>query len=204
MKNVRKEDYKYIERMLYGIDPINGFIREGNMAVAGAEAIIPESELLVKEFLEDDKSYVGFFRDWHPKNATEFRKFPPHAKKYSHESELVDELRKYESMAVTYFKNSRSGIFAPGFIDDIISMVNLKEVILFGLCSDKCVMDFGIPLVNLFDELNRNVSVIVPTNVVDTYDAPNHNRDEYNKMAFRFMEEEGIKIVKKYEMKRGK
>lgn len=203
MKNVKKENYKDIKRALLVVDVINGFVNEGNMAVDGAEVIIPENERLVKEFLEDEESFVGFFRDKHPSDATEFGKFPPHCVENTHESELVDELRKYESMAVTYFKNSRSGIFAPGFIDDMVKMENLEEVVVTGLCTCKCVIDTAIPTVNLFDQLNRNVSVIVPTNAVDTYEAPNHNRDEYNKMAFRFMEEEGIKVVKKYEMKRG-
>ena len=31
---------------------------------------------------------------------------------------------------------------------------------------------------------------------VETYDAPNHNREEYNERAFKFMAQNGIKIKK--------
>ena len=33
---------------------------------------------------------------------------------------------------------------------------------------------------------------------VETYDAPYHNRDEYTEMAYKFFEQSGIQLVKKY------
>ena len=204
MKNIKREDLKNMKRGLLVVDVINGFVSEGNMAVKGGERIIPENERLVQGFLEDEESFVGFFRDSHPKNTTEFGKFPSHCIEGTSESELVDELRKYEGYGITYLKNSRSGLFAPHFIDDMKALENIEEIVVTGLCTDKCVMDTAIPLVNLFDELNKDVKIYVPRNAVETYDAPNHNREEYNEWAFRFMEEEGIKVVKKYEMRRGK
>ena len=32
-------------------------------------------------------------------------------------------------------------------------------------------------------------------NAVETYDAPNHNRKEYNEIAFKIMEQNGIKLI---------
>ena len=49
-----------------------------------------------------------------------------------------------------------------------------------------------------FDEQNRNTKIIVPTNAVETYNSDNHKRDEYNEIAFKIMNQTGIKLVKKY------
>jgi len=43
------------------------------------------------------------------------------------------------------------------------------------------------------------VEIIVPKDAVETYDGPNHNRDELNNKAFDFMNQAGIKLVNTYE-----
>ena len=58
--------------------------------------------------------------------------------------------------------------------------------------------NLAIPLQNYFDEQNRRVDIIVPQNAVETYDSSQHQKDEYNKMAFSLMEQAGIQLVKKY------
>ena len=66
--------------------------------------------------------------------------------------ELVEELKIFEPNALVYKKNSTSTIYAPGFIEDIDNMENLKEVIIVGCCTDICVLNLAIPLQNYFDE----------------------------------------------------
>ena len=71
---------------------------------------------------------------------------------------------------------------------------------------DECFLDMTeyLGYSTLLDkafEINKRVKITIPKNAVETYDAPNHNRDEYNNMAFKFMEQAGIKLVKKYERK---
>jgi len=84
---------------------------------------------------------------------------------------------------------------------DISKMKNLKTIIAGGLEADICDMNLLIPLNNYFDEINRKVDIIVPENIVETFDAPNHNREEYKNMAFKLMEQSGIQLVKKYNVK---
>ena len=60
-------------------------------------------------------------------------------------------------------------------------------------------MNLAIPLQNYFDETDKRVDIIIPTNAVDTYDSFNHNKNEYNEMAFKLMEQAGIKLVRRYE-----
>ena len=80
-------------------------------------------------------------------------------------------------------------------------MRNLKEVILNGCLTDICVKNGGITLKNYFDQMNRDVKVIVEEAGVDTYDAPGHNREEVQERSLRDMETNGLIRVKKYEVK---
>ena len=72
---------------------------------------------------------------------------------------------------------------------------NLKEIALCGCCTDLCVMNFAIPLKNYINENDLDIDVVIYKNAVETYDAPNHNRKEYNEIAFKIMEQNGIKLI---------
>lgn len=191
-----------IERVLIIVDMVNGFVKEGNMATPYMKKIIPEIEKLIKEFNKENEGVI-FVKESHDKNCTEFNKFPEHCEEGTYEAEIIDEFTSYVDDALVFGKNSTSAIFAPGFIDTIGKMKNLKEVVIVGGCTDICSMNVAIPLANYFDQNNLDVKVIVPKNANDTFDAPYHNRDEWNEMAYRFMNQAGIQIVKKYE-RRGK
>ena len=197
MKNIKE-----VKRTLIVVDMVNGFIKEGNMKDRTIEKIIPENERLINEFIKEEEGLI-FIKDCHEDNSIEFKKFPKHCVKGTSEANLVDELLKYEQNALVYEKNSTSAIFAPHFIDDISKMENLSEVVITGCCTDICVSNLAIPLQNYFDENNKEVNIIVPENAVETYDSPYHPRDIYNDMAFKLMNQAGIKLVKKYEKRRG-
>jgi len=98
-------------------------------------------------------------------------------------------------------KNSRSFMFAPDFINDLQKMKQLRRIIVIGCCTDLCVLDGVLSLINYLDESNKNVEVIVKTGMVEIYDSPTHNRKEFNNMAFRLIRQEGVKIIggEKYE-----
>lgn len=191
-----------IEKVLIVVDMVNGFVKEGNMATPYMEKIIPEIEKLIKEFNKENEGVI-FVKESHDKNCTEFKKFPGHCVEGTYEAKIIDEFTPYVDDALVFGKNSTSAIFAPGFMDTISQMKNLKEVVIVGGCTDICSMNVAIPLANYFDQENKDVKMIVPQNANDTYDAPYHNRDEWNEMAYRFMNQAGIQIVKKYE-RRGK
>ena len=80
-------------------------------------------------------------------------------------------------------------------------MKNLNRIVVTGCCTDICVTNLVIPLRNYLDQENRNVEIIVPQDAVETYDAPTHKADEWNKKAFEFMEQGGITLVKTMERK---
>ena len=197
MGNKERND---IKKLLIVVDMVNGFVRFGAMANQNIEHIVPEVENLVKLFGEDLEGQVAFVKDTHDMNAREFKRYPVHCVRGTGEDLNIDELRKYEEGAINIEKNSTSAIFTD-LIEEIKYMENLKEVVIVGCCTDICVMNLAIPLQCYFDQYNRDVDIVVPQNAVETYDAPVHNAEEWNGMAYRFMEQTGIKLVKKYERK---
>ena len=190
----RKED---IEKMLIVVDMVNGFVKEGAMATPYMEKLIPEIKKLIEYFNSKNEGVI-FVKESHDEGCSEFDKFPAHCIKGTYEAQIIDEFTKYLDDAFIFEKNSTSAIFAPNFIETINMMSNLKEVVITGGCTDICSMNVALPLANYFDQINKDVKVILPRNANDTYDAPNHNRDEFNDMAYRFMLQAGIKVVDKY------
>ena len=188
----RKEE---LQELLIVVDMINGFIKEGNMADKTINHITPRIISLIEETLKKNEG-IAFIKDTHNENSSEFKKFPIHCLEGTSESELIDELKLYEKEALVYKKNSTSTIFANNFMNDIEKMKQLKKVIVTGCCTDICVLNLAIPLINYFDELDRQVEITVIEDAVETYDAPYHNRDEYNQIALKLMRQAGIGVRK--------
>ena len=195
---MKSKELKEIRELLIIVDMVIGFVREGIMADSYIEHIIPEQIRLIKEFLEK-KEGIAFVKESHSKDCMEFKTFPEHCVKGTSEAELVDELNPFEKDALVYLKNSTSSMFAKNFLRDIGEMINLRNIVITGCCTDICDLNLAIPLKNYFNEYNREVDIYVPENAVETYNASNHNRDEYNEMAFKLMNQSGIKLVRKYE-----
>ena len=185
-----------VESLLVVVDVINGFIHEGNMKDPYINHIVGGIEGLVKTYIEKDNHEVFYIRDSHSKGAIEFKKFPLHCLDGSSESEMVDELKVYQDKVRTYKKNSTSAIFAKGLLEDINKMENLKRVVVVGCCSDICVLNFALPLINYFDEYDKEVEIIVKEDLIETYNSSNHSRDEYNKMTKLLLTQAGVKVEK--------
>lgn len=186
----RKEE---LQELLIVVDMINGFIKEGNMADETINHITPKIIKLIEEIIKNDEG-LAFIKDTHNKKSTEFKKFPIHCLEGTSEAEVIDELKQYEKYGLSYQKNSTSTMFAKNFMNDIEQMKKLRKVIITGCCTDICVMNLAIPLVNYFDELDRDIQVVVPEYAVETYDAPYHNRNEYNEIALKLMHQAGVKL----------
>lgn len=193
---MKKQKLEEIRELLVVVDMVNGFVREGVMSDKYIERIIPGHLELFKDFQEPGKQ-IAFIKDTHKEGCNEFNRYPVHCIDGTSESKLVSEFIPYEESALVYRKNSTSTIFAPNFMTDLEQMKKLREVIITGCCTDICVINLAIPLQNYFDQHDLDTTIYVPKDLVETYDSPTHNRDEYNEMAFRLMENTGIKLVKK-------
>lgn len=186
----RKEE---LERLLIVIDMVNGFINEGIMSDRHINHITPDIRRIIEEMIKENEG-IAFVKDTHSIESSEFKKFPPHCIKGTRESQLIDELKQYEQDSLSYEKNSTSIIYAPEFMNDLEKMKKLREIIISGCCTDICILNAAIPLVNYFDQNNMNVKVRVPSNMVETYNSDTHNREEYNEMALKLMKQSGIEV----------
>ena len=191
MKNLSE-----VKELLVVVDVINGFIYEGNMKDDYISHIIPGIKALVESHISDSNSEVFYVRDSHSEDSKEFKKFPLHCLRGTNESEMVDELKEYEDRVRTYFKNSTSAIFAKGLLEDIKKMRELKKVVVVGCCSDICIINFALPLVNYFDENDLDIDVVVREDLIETYNSINHNREEYNNIAKLLLTQAGVNVEK--------
>ena len=183
-----------IRRLYIFVDSTQAFSREGLLADPYVLHTVPELIEIAKIGTDDEAGKLMFIVDLHTKDSLEFDRYPIHALEGTKEVEIIPELKIYTENSLIFKKNATSAIFSKGFINTILKMTSLEKVIISGWDTDICVMNLAIPLQNLFDEINRRVEIIVPPNAVETYDSPDHNRDEYNEMAFKFMRQSGIKV----------
>lgn len=191
-----KKELQDLKRLLIVVDMINGFTKEGSMADTYIQHTIPKQQELLRQFQKEQEG-IAFIRDCHTKGCREFLRYPEHCLENTSESEIIDELLPYTENSIIYKKNSTSTIYAPNFINDIEKMKSLREVIIAGCCTDICVMNLAIPLQCYFDQMDRNIDIVVPIDAVETFDAPTHKREKYNEMAFALMEQAGVQLIKR-------
>lgn len=181
------------ERMIFIIDMVNGFVKEGGLADLGILRIVPT----IKEVIKNYDGILVEVKECHNIASLEFKNFPPHCLDGTFEAETCDELKEDLKDSYKFYKNSTSALFSKGLFE-FICKNQPKEIIIMGCCTDICIMNFAIPLKNLFNELGLDIDIVIYEEAVDTYDSPNHNREEYNDMAFKLMKQSGV-IVKSYE-----
>lgn len=219
---MQKKNINETEEMIIVVDMINGFMKGGVMADPYIMHIVPTIRNYMEEAIQNSSKNVVVIRDAHEKGAMEFKVHPEHCLKDSWESSLIDELRDLLPYCYEFEKNSTSTIWAGEtntflpFIKKALTNPKLKRIKIVGCCTDICVMDLAIPLKKLCDELNIDIEVIVPTEAVETYQIkPNlydqegrlieegiHDRQEWNDMAFKFMNQAGINVLGYQKVKR--
>ena len=196
MKTGEKKDIIDIEEALFIIDMNNGFCNKGNLADPTIKKIVPAIKKLIEAVVRKGEG-LFFVNDEHTEESVELLRYLHHCMG-DEESETIDDLKDYEQFAHRVFhKNSRNAIFAPGMMETLLQMKNLKRVVVVGCCTDLCVQNFVLALRDFFDQFNMNVDVIVPKDCVETYDIPGvHERNDKNERTFSVLEDNGIKLVK--------
>lgn len=191
MKNLEN-----VKKVLINVDMVNGFVNFGAMHDKYINHVISVQITKMEEYEQNTEYLNVIVKDTHKENCLEFERYPVHCLENTEESELVPELKKFENEnSIIFRKNSTSTIYALGFLELIENLKSLEEVLIVGCCTDICILNLAIPLRNYFDQVERDVKVKVLKEGVETYDAPNHSREEYNEMAFKLMRQAGIEIV---------
>lgn len=188
-------DIKKIKKLVVNIDMVVGFCEKGAMADVTIKRAVPYQIKKLEEAKKEEGTQIVFIEEWHDSNCQEFKYFPEHCVKGTDEVEFIDELQPYVKDSIVFHKNATMGM-TEEFNNFIDKCESLEEIEIQGCCTDICVMNFAIPVKNRLNEKNRDVEVVVYEETVETYDAPNHNRQEYNEWTFKFMAQNGIKIKK--------
>ena len=177
--------------IVFVVDMINGFAKEGALADKRIMEIVPD----MQDLLNCVESRV-FICDSHPENAREFMAYPQHCLEGSVESEVLDELKPYVNGLVV-MKNSTNAFFAPTmqeFIKNDLDKYN--DFVIVGCCSDICVLTFALCLQTYFNEHQMlDKRIIVGKNMIETYHIDGvHDANYWNEVACSIMASNGIVV----------
>lgn len=159
---------------LFGVDLINGFAYEGNLASPRVAAIVPLAAGLFRRAYERGLRNYVLIQEAHSPQAKEFEAFGRHGEAGTHESETVPELARLPMASgyVIAYKNSIHTLVGTQAGAWVEHHPEVDTYIVAGDCTDLCAYDLAMDLklrANAADVARR---VIIPANLVDTYDLP--------------------------------
>ncbi|MGN1344421.1 MAG: cysteine hydrolase family protein [Traorella sp.] len=172
-----------MKELLFVIDMVNGFVKEGSMHDQKIMSIVD----VIQQECEQHEHRL-FIADTHPSDAIEFKSFPAHCIKNTHEAEIIDELKPYVQDILE--KNSTNAFHV--LDKNIFNKYDSFKLV--GCCSDICVMQFALSLKTYLNQMNMPKDVIVIEKGIATYDSPTHQADIYHQMAIQIMQQSGIVI----------
>ena len=186
-----------MKNMLVVIDMVNGFVNFGNLADKRINKITPKIAELIENAIKNNEKIIAFC-DSHHVNDVEFQTFPEHCLEGSLESELIPELKVYEPYMQVIKKSTTDGFKTEEF-KQLIENNKFETITVCGCCTDICVQNFCASLNQHLKINNINTKIVVESEAVDTFDAPNHNADDCNKKALKEMKQDGVIIAKSKE-----
>lgn len=176
---------------LFIVDINNGFAKGGALYSPRIENLINPIVNFTKSVSKDIRSIIAF-TDYHTKKSIELLSYPTHCIEDTIECEIVDELKSIDNIKIVN-KNSTNGFFAL----DNLDFDNTDNIIIVGDCTDICIYQLAITLKSYFNQNNINKHIIVPINLVDTYNIDNvHPAELLNIVFLNSMIQNGIKVVK--------
>ena len=188
-------DYDLSKTALFIVDINNGFAKEGSLYSDRIKSLINPIYEFVKP-LEEKLNKIIAFTDTHDKNSVELNSYPVHCLVDTEECKVVDELLDIKNLEIIP-KNSTNGFFAM----DVNILDDIDNVVVVGDCTDICIYQFAVTLKAYFNEKNINKNIVVPMNLVDTYDIPFvHPGDLLNIVFLNSMVQNGVKLIKKFSL----
>lgn len=173
------------------IDVINGFVKKGALYSPRNEALIKPISSLSQKCGELDIVKIAF-ADTHSKDCLEFNNYPPHCIENTAECKVIDEIKGY----ILIQKNSTNGFLETKFQEWLKFNTEIDTFIIVGDCTDICISQFAITLKTYFNTNNIQSRLIVPAQLVNTFDGGLHNADLMHIIALFNMFNNGIELVK--------
>ncbi|MEG2789426.1 MAG: isochorismatase family protein [Romboutsia sp.] len=194
LNNLPKEkisNFELNKTSLFIVDMNNGFAKNGALYSPRIESLINPISNFAK-YISNDVHNIIAFTDCHKIDSIELLSYPSHCLENGLESQIVDELRNIKNINILP-KNSTNGFFAL----NNFNFDNIDNIILVGDCTDICIYQLAITLKAYFNEHNIPKNIVVPINLVDTYDIPRlHCAKLLNIVFLNSMIQNGINVVK--------
>jgi nicotinamidase-related amidase len=162
-------------RAIIVVDMLVCFCRRGALFSPRYDPMVPR----LREHLaaaEAEGGPIVFLVDTHVPDDPEFRMFPPHCVEGSGEDEVIPELREFADRGTVVRKRTFSG-FSGTELGAALERLAPEVIEVAGVCTDICVLH------TVYDLRVRGYEVIVHRDLVETYDAPGHDADEFNRFA---------------------
>lgn len=194
IQNLKSENISNInlsKTILFIVDMNNGFAKSGALYSQRVENLIDPIASFAN-FIGNNNCPIIAFTDSHNPDSIEFKNYPKHCLVDDMESEIIDELKSINGLTIVP-KNSTNGFFALENFD----YSSFENIIIVGDCTDICIYQFATTLKAYFNHLNIDKNIIVPVDLVDTYDIPNiHSANLMNLVFLNSMIQNGINVVK--------
>jgi nicotinamidase-related amidase len=181
------------ETVLIAMDLINGFVKQGALSSPRVEAVNRPAACLAAACQAAGLPCLAF-ADAHGENSPEFLSYPPHCLKGTEESRLTEELEAAADWELIC-KNSTNGFLEPEFTHWLTQHQERTCFIIVGDCTDLCVRQFALALKADFNRRNRQCRILVPANLVATYDLGVHQGDLMQALALYDLMINGIEVV---------
>lgn len=177
--------------MIFVVDMINGFIKEGALHDEAIMRCVKPIEALLQHL-----TYRSvFIADRHPSQTREFNSYPTHCLIGTSESEVIEELQPY--IKELFHKNSTNTFTCPQFQEFLKEIELYDTFIITGCCTDICILQFALCFNAWLNEHNMmKKRIIIPIDCVDTYHIDGiHDAITNNEFSLQNMSANGIEIV---------
>lgn len=162
-------------RAIVVVDMLVGFCRGGGLYSPRYDPLVPR----IRERLaaaEADGIPAVFLVDTHTPDDPEFAMFPAHCVEGSGEGEVIPELKEFADRGTVVRKSTFSG-FHGTELAEVLARLAPDVVEVAGVCTDICVLHTVAGL------RAQGYEVLVHKELVETYDAPGHDAEEFNRFA---------------------
>ncbi len=195
--------------IMISVDVINGFCKEGPLASERVGRIAqPIAELFQRAYDLGVRNFA-LTQDTHDPETPEFNAYPPHCVRGTDESEAVDELKAlpfFNDMAI-FPKNALSSHLHTDLDPWIVERPQADRFVVVGDCTDLCTYNSAMYLRMDANARNLQRRVIVPADVVDTFDTPvsaarelgikAHDADLHHILFLHHMAMNGVEVVRR-------
>ncbi|SHJ75115.1 Nicotinamidase-related amidase [Anaerocolumna jejuensis DSM 15929] len=198
LKSISLEELQKERTVLIMVDLINGFTREGALKSPRVERILPSAAKLQSACLLKGFPILAF-ADSHSMTSPEFASYPPHCLTGTSEEEIAEELQQVGGYQLIR-KNSTNGFLEEAFSRWLKENDRIDTFLIVGDCTDICIQQFAETLKTWFNKENKESRIIVPMDLVETYELGMHNGNLVHVMALYNMTINGVEVVQSVEV----